>query len=265
MEERIICHQRGKDPLYKIWHTSEEHIFMYFYSDGGSIVSKEQVFPIKKGALIFIASNTYHYTMPDEPAIYDRSKFAVLPYELDKISDLLSENNVFKNFFDNAIVYAEVDESDRNEVDGIFEEMNSGENSNAELTLFSCLLRLLCFFEKYTVESTPAAIGFMSEATKYINENISLDIDIDKICSAINISKYHFCRQFKKHTGMTVMKYILKTRIVLAKSELEKTNLSITEISERYGFSSVSYFCRVFKEEENCSPLQYRKRKQISV
>lgn len=260
MEERIVCHQRGKDPLYKTWHASKEHLFMYMYSDGGSIVSGEQIFPIKKGTLVFIAADTYHYTMPDDPAVYDRSKLTVFPSELDKTSDLLNESNTFNSFFDKAIVYAEIDESDREAVDCIFEEMNTRKNHNAELTLFSCVLRLLCFFDKYTVESTPAAIGFMSEATKYINENISLDIDIDKICSAVNISKYYFCRQFKKHTGMTVMKYILKTRIVLAKSELKKTNLSITEISERYGFSSVSYFCRAFKEEENCSPLQYRKR-----
>jgi len=56
-----------------------------------------------------------------------------------------------------------------------------------------------------------------------------------------------------------VMEYILKTRIVLAKNDLLKTNLSITEISEQNGFSSVSYFCRAFKEEEKLSPLQYRK------
>ncbi|MBR4099552.1 MAG: helix-turn-helix transcriptional regulator [Clostridia bacterium] len=263
MEKRIVYHQRGKDPLYKTWHASKEHLFIFFYSDGGSIVSNEQVFPIKKGTLVLIAANTYHYTMPDEPAIYDRSKLAVLPYELDKISDLLSKSNIFKSFFDKAIVYAEIDENDRDEVDGIFKEMNGCKSFNEELTLFSCLLRLLCFFDKYTIESTPATIGFMSKAIKYINENISLDINIDKICSAINISKYYFCRQFKKHTGMTVMNYILKTRIVLAKNELKKTNLSITEISGKYGFSSTSYFCRVFKEEENCSPLQYRKRGQI--
>ena len=86
-----------------------------------------------------------------------------------------------------------------------------------------------------------------------------MDICIDDICAAINSSKYHFCRQFKKHTGLTVMEYILKTRIILAKTELIKTNLSITEISERLGFSSVSYFCRAFKAESGLTPLQYRK------
>ena len=74
------------------------------------------------------------------------------------------------------------------------------------------------------------------------------------------MSKYHFCRQFKQHIGLTVMKYILRTRITLAKIDLVKTNLSVSEISEKNGFSSVSYFCRIFNETEGCSPLQFRKK-----
>ena len=59
--------------------------------------------------------------------------------------------------------------------------------------------------------------------------------------------------------GMTVMDYVLKTRIVLAKNMLEKENVSISEVSGRCGFSSESYFCRVFKESVGVSPLKYRK------
>lgn len=261
MEEKIVYRQRGKDPLYKTWHASEEHLFMYIYSGTGSIVSGERLFPIKKGTLVFIAADTYHYTMPDEPEIYDRSKLTVSLERFFKIAEIFEDNAVFKNISNKAIVYAEIDECDRSTVDRIFSDWDKSENeSNKELILLSCFFRLLHFLNKYALKSTAAVVGTMSCAIKYINENIASDIDIKDICSAVNISKYYFCRQFKAHTGLTVMKYILKTRIALAKSELKKTNLSITEISEKYGFSSISYFCRVFKEEEHCSPLQYRKR-----
>ena len=75
----------------------------------------------------------------------------------------------------------------------------------------------------------------------------------------VNVSKFHLCRCFREHTGMTVMDYILSTRIILAKNELTKTDESILCISEKCGFSSVSYFCRVFHRKEGCTPLQYRK------
>ena len=73
------------------------------------------------------------------------------------------------------------------------------------------------------------------------------------------MSKYHFCRVFKNNTGQTVMSYILKTRIVLARTMLKKENLTVSEVSRLCGFSSVSYFCRVFKEKTGVSPLKYKK------
>lgn len=256
----MIFHQIGKDPLYKTWHASEEHLFMYFYSDGGSIVCAEKVFPIKKGGLVFIAADTYHYTMPDVPEIYNRSKLIVSRNQLAQILDLLGENNRFKSFYNKAIVYAEIDNEDQKELDHIFNEvLMCNTDDERELMLLSCVVKLLFYLDKHSKASTLLVKGIMSKAVDYINNNISTDISIDDICSAVNISKYYFCRQFKKHTGMTVMKYILKTRIVLAKSDLKKTNLSVSEISEKYGFSSVSYFSRVFKEDEHCTPLQYRK------
>ncbi|MBQ3085536.1 MAG: helix-turn-helix transcriptional regulator [Clostridia bacterium] len=261
MKDGIVCHQTGKDPLYKTWHASTEHLIMYFYSNGGSIVCAEDVFPIKKGGLVFIAADTYHYTMPDVPEIYDRSKLNISCGNLNKILDLLGENNRFKAFSDKAIVYAEIDEKEQKELDGIFNEsLASNTDDERELLLFSCCIKLLFYLDKYSKASTFSVKGIMDKAICYINKNISDDINIDSICAAVNISKYHFCRQFKKYTGMTVMKYILKTRLVLAKNDLKKTNLSISAISEKYGFSSFSYFSRVFKEEEHCSPLQYRKR-----
>ena len=83
---------------------------------------------------------------------------------------------------------------------------------------------------------------------------------MDEICREIHISKYYFCRKFKKTTGFTVMDYVLKTRIVAAKGLLSETELSISEISNRCGFGSISYFCRVFKEHTGLTPLQYRKK-----
>jgi len=41
---------------------------------------------------------------------------------------------------------------------------------------------------------------------------------------------------------------------------LRETDKSISEISETCGFSSISYFCRTFKNETTLTPLKYRKK-----
>lgn len=261
MEDNILCHQRGKDPFYKIWHASDEHLIMYFYSDGGSVVCAQKVFPIKKGSLVFIAANAYHYTMPEDPQRYDRSKLTISPHRLNQILDLLGEHNVFRDVSCKAILYAEIPPGEQTVVDAIWSEIAlCGSEDERQLILLSCCMKLLFYLRRYSTGHTVLSPGIMGKAIDYINRNIASDICIEDICAAVGVSKHYFCRIFKQHTGMTVMQYILQTRIVLAKSELRKPELSITEISYRYGFSSVSYFCRVFKEETLCSPLQYRKR-----
>jgi AraC-like DNA-binding protein len=93
---------------------------------------------------------------------------------------------------------------------------------------------------------------------EYINTNIFSELSIDAICAAIHTSKYHFCRQFKKATGLTVSNYILKTRIVMAEGMLQNSDATIGEVSEKCGFCSISYFCRVFKDETGMTPRQYK-------
>ncbi len=259
MEKKLFYHQRGRDELYKTWHASQEHLCMYIHSQGGSLVCADRIFPLEEGCLVFIAAGAYHYTMPDDPQNYDRSKLFISPRQLHRVMELLSEDPLSGFFSNKAFIYARVENKDRAALETLFRP----EENLGEALLFAKILQLLSFLKKYAVDSTAAPTGFLSRAIEYIHKNISTPLDVDSICAAINISKYHFCRQFKRHTGMTVMDYILKTRIVLAKNELQKTNMSITEISGNLGFSSASYFCRVFREEENCSPLQYRKQNSL--
>lgn len=261
MYDTLLYHEIGKDSLYKTWHTTQRPLFMYVSSDGGSIVTKQRIFPIKRGALVLIGPGTYHYTMPEDPEIYDRSKLILSRQKYARVSALLRGDEEYRDIFDRSVVYAQIPPAEQAAVDGIFGEAADCKNqSGAEPVLLSCVLRLLYYLKKYAEESTAASSGYMSKAIQYINENISEALDIDSICRAVNMSKYHFCRQFKYHTGQTVMAYILNTRIILAKEELETTQIGVGEISEKLGFRSSSYFCRVFKEAVGCSPLQYRRK-----
>lgn len=263
MDYTIIYHETGKDAMYKTWHSSEYAMFIYMHSDGGSIVCSEKTYPIKKGTLCFVGAGKYHYTMPDIPKNYDRSKLFVTPDFLRKIQELLPENTRH-SFTNDTFIYAQVDEENISATENIFKEIKDFETdkTHSDLMLLSGLAKLMFLTDKYSLDKIPSASGFMNKAIEYINRNIFNEITIDEICSAIHMSKYYFCRQFKINTGLTVMDYILKTRIVLAKNMLEKENLSVTEISEQCGFSSISYFCRVFKTETGMTPLKFQKSKK---
>lgn len=266
MSGRIILHQVGYDPYYKTWHTTGHNMLIYMHSDGGCIVCSENIYPIEEGALCFIGAKKHHYTMPEDPSKYDRSKVFMEPLDFEKLLSLLKAGSPLpQTLSDEAFVYARIASADRPQVEALFDEINrfNSDPRHADAVFFSCYLKLLTFLDRYAVDSISPPPNRMSEAIAFINNNIQSELCIDDICSTIPMSKFHFCRQFKKTTGMTIMEYILKTRLTLAKSLLSKEGLTISQISEECGFSSSSYFCRVFKSCTGLTPLQYRKNSNI--
>lgn len=256
---KTILHEVGRDEHFKLWHalSDEDNMIIYFHSDGGSIVTGDKVYPIKNGSLCFVGAGKYHYTMPDDPAVYDRSKMFFDSQLLRGIISLVTDGRSYSRFTFDSIVYAEIPEYERDSVNLAFEETSRDGSGALSVASISRLIHLL---EKYSAGSAVIAHGALNDAIDYVNKNIFKEITIDDICSEVHISKYYFCRRFKETMGMTVMDYVLKTRIALAKNMLERENVSISEVSDKCGFSSVSYFCRVFKESVGVSPLKYRKK-----
>lgn len=242
--------------MYKTWHTSNTHLIMYIHTGQGSVVCADKLYPLEPGLLVYIAADTYHYTMPDDPACYVRSKLFLNPSKLEKLLPLHSQVT------EKALVCARIPVQERKAVEAVFSRLTQlqGAQDHRLLLAAADVLQLMYWFAQYGVESTAAPTGFIGRTIAYIGENIAWDMDLDSIYKAVNVSKFHLCRSFREHTGMTVMDYILSTRIILAKNELKKTDLSVMQISEKCGFNSVSNFCRVFRKKEGCTPLQYRKR-----
>lgn len=106
-------------------------------------------------------------------------------------------------------------------------------------------------------------MGKIKEALLYVDKNYAKQISLDEISNVVNMNPSYFCRYFKKFTGKTIMEYINFVRICKAESFLATTKDSVIEISMEVGFSSSSYFNRVFKNINGISPTEYRKIKHF--
>ena len=92
----------------------------------------------------------------------------------------------------------------------------------------------------------------------YVNTNYQEDIKLRDVASMLSFDESYFCRLFKNATGATFTEYLNFVRISKAEKLLKKSQKSILEISEAVGFSSVSYFNRIFKKYHHVSPRAYR-------
>ena len=80
------------------------------------------------------------------------------------------------------------------------------------------------------------------------------------IAEKLGISKSHLCYLFKQDFNDSLTKTIRKFRLKHAVIDIQSSNLSLHEITIKYGFKSPSYFSRIFKEHYGFSPMEYRKR-----
>lgn len=104
----------------------------------------------------------------------------------------------------------------------------------------------------------PCLFSEIERATEYIREHLHESITIEQLCDATHLSTSVLYKKFRSHFGCTVNDYINARRVEKALGLLEKTDLSIEEISERIGFSSASYFSRIFKQKMGMSPMRFR-------
>lgn len=103
------------------------------------------------------------------------------------------------------------------------------------------------------------ADGNIQSVHQYITENFRSKITLANLCFLFGMNKTTLCRSFKATYDTTILSYINVLRIREAKSHLRQGTLSITQISDMLGFSSVHYFCRLFKQQTGRSPTDYIK------
>lgn len=119
---------------------------------------------------------------------------------------------------------------------------------------------LFAFLEEFDVhieESTLSPCVLL--AIRYIRQHLSASLTLEEIAEQAYVSKSTLTKHFKRELSVSVCAYVMDTVLFKAGQALLKTELSVLEISEKYGFSDSFYFSRCFKKKFGISPLRYRK------
>lgn len=86
------------------------------------------------------------------------------------------------------------------------------------------------------------------------------DMSLNMVAQEVSLSPSHFSTIFSQSMGKTFIDYLTEQRIQQAKKLLLKTNLRLTEITLRIGYSDPNYFSFLFKKKQGVSPTEYRQK-----
>ncbi|MBC8533998.1 helix-turn-helix domain-containing protein [Yeguia hominis] len=95
---------------------------------------------------------------------------------------------------------------------------------------------------------------------QYIETHYGEPVSLEVLSRSANISKSECLRCFKAALQTTPYQYLTGYRLSKAAALLENTDLPITQVADRVGFSQLSHFGKQFKEKTGITPSQYRKK-----
>ena len=96
------------------------------------------------------------------------------------------------------------------------------------------------------------------QARDYVFSHIGESVTTEALSRELGMNRTYLCKLFAEETGLTINQYVTLIKMEEARRLLDISQKSIAEISEYLGFSSQSYFQKVFKKSFRMTPTEYR-------
>ncbi|WP_227271047.1 helix-turn-helix transcriptional regulator [Roseobacter weihaiensis] len=91
-----------------------------------------------------------------------------------------------------------------------------------------------------------------------ISDDLTEQVTLAQLADIAGLSVFHFCRAFKKSTGLAPYKFQTARRIEKAKLLLDTTDFMITDIAPMVGYETPQAFARMFRQVVGQTPTAYR-------
>src|SRR5580658_6712258 len=91
-----------------------------------------------------------------------------------------------------------------------------------------------------------------------VHAKMEEDLGLDEIAQSVGLSTAHFARMFRKSTGETPHKFVLRQRLERAKAMLRAPDARVLDVAVACGFKTQQHFAQVFRDVCGVSPTEYR-------
>ena len=102
--------------------------------------------------------------------------------------------------------------------------------------------------------------AIIKKAVAYIHANYTDQLTLKSIADEIHVSNTYLSALFHREMGISAIDYLTNLRLEHSSELLHDASLSIADVSASSGFTSQSYFTKLFKEKYGMTPNAYRKK-----
>ncbi len=251
----------------------EEIEIKYFYEGNALLVIGDEVILTRPGDIVIVNPYELHRTLPSEKY---RGKYHLFDVGLDFLSTYAASGlNLRRCFIDNQLRVNNLvrgDEKLQSILSLAASEMKNGHPYYKPLVtglmaeFFSLLLRTqINTAKRENAADNTSDRKRIAPAWSYIHVNYHKKITNEELAALCHMSKYHFCRVFRKALGVTVSQYLQSYRIKIADIMVHGSDTELPEIGFLCGFEDTSYFYRTYKKIKGITPKQTRSQMKATL
>ncbi len=262
-----IFHIKDKKNITFEYHHHDFNKIIIFIKGDVTYFIEGKSYKLKPWDILFINNNEIHKPQVNPNEYYERIVIWIQPNFMDKYSSLNS--NLLKCFevaIENKYNLLRLNQASINNIKSFVNQIKETEVGNEfgnDILKNALFLQLMVLINRLFLNSDKnnnmEDIKYdksIENILNYINDNIDKDLSIDNIATTFFTSKYYLMRKFKTQTGSSIHSYIIKKRLILARSLISK-GYSMSEASTKCGFNDYSSFVRAFKKVYGVSPRNY--------
>ena len=240
------------------WHSvphTHNHTELFFIVSGkGQFLIEDRVFPVDVNNLVIINPNVPHTedSLNSQPLEY-------IVLGIEGIELATSENSNGQFCILDHFESLEISSCLRNIIREM-EQKNTGYEDICQAYMEILIIRLM----RSTSLAVPAGPQVISGnrqcamVKRYIDLHFKEPLTLEQLAEEAHITKYYLSHAFKREYGVSPINYMISRRIDESRYLLLETDLSLSQIAQLLGFSSLSYFSQVFRKSQGISPLEYR-------
>jgi AraC family transcriptional regulator len=98
----------------------------------------------------------------------------------------------------------------------------------------------------------------LRKITELVHARIDEDLTLEEMAESVELSIAHFSQMFRKSTGESPHRFVLRLRVERAQQMLRAAEARVLDVAVACGFKTQQHFARVFRQMCGASPTEYR-------
>ena len=240
------------------WHSvphTHNHLELFYILGGkGQFLIQDQLYPVNANNLVIINPNVTHTEVSLNAQPLEYIVLGIGGVELATNNNSNGQFNILDHFES-----VEISGCLRNILREM-EQKNPGYEDVCQAYMEILIIRLM----RSTSLAAPSEFQAVSTnrqcaaVRRYIDLHFKEPLTLEQLAEEGHMNKFYLSHAFKKEYGLSPINYMITRRIDESKYLLAETDLSMSQIAQLLGFSSLSYFSQVFHRTQSISPKEYR-------